>query len=152
MPVAATTVAALRAAFQTRIEGTTPDHARTAEREWKRMAKLDDVPGSQRGYYLSITEQERDSSNGSGVHTSAWASYTARLRVWTGYRGLTDEHWEDAVSADQRQLLVRLSNVTGVITGLLGLMDEGWEDGPESATDARWGAHVFKITYLLDQP
>lgn len=151
MPIAATTLPALRLAIQQRIEGTTSDHTRTSEHPWRRLTKVDDVAGSQRGYYLEIANQRRRLEG--GLFTSSWATYDADLKIWTGYHGLTDEHWEDAMSADMRQLLVRLSNVTGQITGLIGIMDGlPWEDGESSGRDARWGAHVFKITYLLEQP
>lgn len=152
MPLAATTVAALRDAFKTRIEATTPDHTRTSGTEWRwrRKDKVDDVAGSTRGYYLEIADQERALDG--GVFTSSWASWASTLKVWTGYHGLPDEDFEDVRSADQRQLEIRLSNVSGAITGLYKINTEGWEDGPESERDARWGAHVYRITYLLDQP
>lgn len=152
VPVQATTLAALRADLRTRIEGTTPDHQRTSgiEWRWRRKDKIDDVAGSTRGYYLEISDQERALDG--GVFTSSWASWAADLKIWTGYRGLPDDDFEDVRSADQRQLEIRLSNVTGVIDGLYKINSEGWEDGPESDRDARWGAHVYRITYLLDQP
>lgn len=152
MPVAATTVAALRTAIRTRIEATTPDHSRTSGTEWRwrRKDKVDDVAGSTRGYYLEFADQERALDG--GVFTDSWASWASTLKVWTGYHGLRDDDFEDVRSADQRQLEIRLSNVSGVITGLYKINSEGWEDGPESERDARWGAHVYRITYLLDQP
>lgn len=151
MPLSATTLPALRTAIRTRIEATTPDNTRTSEQAWRRVDKVDDVAGTQRGYYLEITNQRRRTDG--GMFTSSWATYDADCKVWTGYHGLTDEHFEDAKSADQRHLLVRLSAVSGAITGLTGIMDDlGWEDGDGSERDARWGAHGFTITYLLEQP
>lgn len=152
MPLAATTVAALRSAIRTRIEATMPDHTRTSGTEWRwrRKDKVDDVAGSTRGYYLEFSDQEREVEG--GVCTSSWASWGANLKVWTGYHTLPDDDYEDAKWADQRQLEIRLSNVSGVITGLYKIKTVGWEDGPESERDARWGAHVYRITYLLDQP
>lgn len=154
LPIEATTLAALRSAFRTRIEGTTPDHTPTGSAatpwRWRRKDKIEDVPGSQRGYYLEISGQERELDG--GVFTSSWASWEADLKIWTGYHTLPDDDFEDAKSADQRQLEVRLSNISGAIPGLLKIKDQGWEDGPESDRDARWGAHTFRISYLLDQP
>jgi hypothetical protein len=150
MPLAATTVAALRSALQTRIEGTTPTNTRTSEQEWRRLDRKSSVPGSQRGYYLEIANQRRKIDG--GMFTSSWATYDADLKIWTGYGALTDQHFEDAMSADMAQLLVRLSAVSGSITGLTGIMDEGWEDGDTSKENARWGAHLYRITYLLEQP
>jgi hypothetical protein len=150
MPVQATTVAALRSALQTRIEATTPTDTRTSEQPWRRMDRKASVAGSTRGYYLEISGQRHKVAG--GWHTSSWATYDADLKIWTGYGALTDHHFEDAMSADMAQLLVRLSAVSGEITGFVGIVDEGWEDGDTSKENARWGAHLYRITYLLEQP
>ena len=150
MPIAATTLATLREAIRDRIETISPDHPHESSREWRRLANKREVPGTIRGYFIEAAN-ERPKLEG-GLFTSSWATYEADLKIWTGYGSLTDEQWEDAKSSDGRQLWVALSRVGGAITGLINVAREPWEDGETAEASKRWGAHVFRITYLLEQP
>jgi len=149
VPLTYTTVQALREAIRDKIDAITPDHDRY-EHTWRRVANMAEVVGTNRGYYVSITNQRRRTEG--GMKTSSWATYDADLKVWTGYGSLTDERWEDMAAADSRQIEIALARSNGQITGLIFAGHETWEDGESSATGKRWGAHTFRITYLLSQP
>lgn len=152
MAIGSTTVAALRAEFASRIIATTPDHSNLLS-EWRRVRSIQDVPGPDRAFYVSIADQ-RLAPEGEGVYTSAFATYHADLKIWVGYGGMSDEAYEDMRSADARQLWTRLSAAGGATTGLLNIKhtDETWEEGDDSEEGSRWGAHTFEISYLLEQP
>lgn len=149
MPIQTTTLQALRAAIDARVQAIVPDHTRTSSHRWRRVKAREEARGTIRGYYLSITEQQPSPE---GLFASGLATYQAKLRIWTGYHSLNEEQGEDARSSDNRQLWVALSNVSGVISGLFNVVRELWEDGDDAEDGKRWGAHVFTIIFLLDQP
>lgn len=149
MPVSATTLADLRSAIYTRILAISSDYSGHTW-PWRRMRARSEVPGTVRGFLLNF-EDQRPWING-GIFTSDLASYEADLHIWTGYSNLNDETFEDLISADMRQLWVELSASGGSITGLIDVIRGPWVPGDESQEGARYGAHLFTVRYLLEQP
>lgn len=152
MPCTPTTLAALRVALDARIHAITPDYGGQDDAyEWRRVKAQAEVVGTNRGYYISIAEQ---APYDEGLFATGVATYQAQMRIWTGYNEMNDERYEDCKSRDAVQLWVALTNIPGGITGLYNVIRRPWEDGtdPESTEGKRWGAHVFTLIYLLEQP
>ena len=141
----ATTLAALHDAIATAVIGITPDHTPEGGYEWARVLSPDDAAESLRTFCVEIDE---DSFEGEGgIFTSDAISYWGDLRIYTGYGGLTDPEVAEYRSADRRQLYQTLT--TSAITGLEVLLPQRFEQDPDSERGRRFGAHVFRIRYLL---
>lgn len=140
-----TTLAALHDAIATEVIGIDPDHAPEGGYEWVRVHSPDDAKESLRTFCVEIDEDSFDGEG--GIFTSDAISYWGDLRIYTGYGGLTDPLVAEYRSADRRQLYQTLT--TAAITGIELLVPQRFEQDSESEVGRRFGAHVFRIRYLL---
>ena len=149
-----TTLETIAADFAAVIRGTTPDFPLHEGDLWQGpVPTVESVPVPARRTFFCQWELDGEDFAEDGVYGSG-VEHGVVLRVFTSYVGLPEDGVvvSAMIVADRRQLWMALQErVDPVVPGLVAVASPTWEyalDGDEPGHI--WGAHVFRVRYLID--
>lgn len=145
-----TTPRIIRADFVRQIVAISPSHAEYRSSRFRPVASVDLVQSAElRSFHLDIPDPAFPSP--SGIYGSGVA-YDFTLWCWLSYRHLAPEDDDSIITTDGAQIWSALQGrYDPALAGLIAVEPIGWEHADGGNIDgARWGAHLFQVTYLQD--
>jgi hypothetical protein len=143
-----TTPAAIRRAFVAAIKAIVPTHEQYADKRFRAVNSVDDVPGpTLRNFHIDVPAMGQpvaDGIYGSGVE------FRLEVVVYVNYGGLAPEDDDSIITEDGAQIWDTLQALYDpALPGLVSVEPMPFVEGTSGDEPGyRWGAFAFDVRYL----